>query len=155
MRYIGLMIFCSFATVVGAQAPATKPPAATGYTPPPVSTTYRPLAGKLFFTDAERERLDKARRDGVQIVDGEVISRSPRLEGFVRSSSGRTTYWVDGRQRFASDASKDVPSSPAMTGTEPMVTFRESQPTAKPSDQPVAAIRKATKSNAASDQSKK
>ncbi|MFO0305958.1 MAG: hypothetical protein ACK51J_09270, partial [Burkholderiales bacterium] len=30
---------------------------AGGYTPQPVSTTYRPLIGKLFFTDTERDRL--------------------------------------------------------------------------------------------------
>ena len=106
----------------------SNPPStgAGGYTPPPVSTTYRPLTGKLFFTDAERDRLDKARKDGVLVIDGEVVARSPQVEGFVRSSGGRTTYWVDGGQRIDAKPANSVTASPSMTGPEASVKFRES-----------------------------
>ena len=151
MRRALLFMTCMFATLVAAQTPPqtapqpTPQPAPTaGYTPPPVATTYRPLAGKLFFTDAERERLDKARRDGVQIVDSEIVPRSPRIDGFVRSSGGRTTYWVDGRQRIAADPTKDISAGAAMTGAEPTITFRETQATTKDSPSPnTAAIKSA------------
>jgi hypothetical protein len=105
----------------------TTPPSTTagGYTPPPVSTTYRPLTGKLFFTDAERDRLDKARKDGVLVVDGEVVARTPRVDGFVKSSSGRTTYWVDGGQRIDATPSNNIAARPSMTGTESAVKIRE------------------------------
>jgi len=104
------------------------PPAKTigGYTPPPVSTTYRPLNGKLFFTDAERDRLDKARKDGVLVVDGEIVARSPQVDGFVKSSSGRTTYWVDGGQRIDATPNNNIAARPSMTGTESVVKIRES-----------------------------
>ncbi|MBC7622551.1 MAG: hypothetical protein H7232_04105 [Aeromicrobium sp.] len=106
----------------------SNPPStgAGGYTPPPVSTTYRPLTGKLFFTDAERDRLDKARKDGVLVVDGEIVARSPQVEGFVRSSGGRTTYWVDGGQRIDAKPANSVTAGPSMTGPEASVKFRES-----------------------------
>ena len=106
----------------------TTPPSNTagGYTPPPVSTTYRPLTGKLFFTDAERDRLDKARRDGVLVVDGEVVARTPRVDGFVKSTSGRTTYWVDGSQRIDAASSSSIVAKPSITGTESAVKIRES-----------------------------
>jgi hypothetical protein len=131
MRRIYFSITFFVAATAMAQTPPPASAPAAGYTPPPVSTTYRPLTGKLFFSDAERDRLDKARRDGVQIVDGEVVTRSPRVDGFVRSSSGRTTYWVDGRQRIAADPAKDVSAGASMTGPESTVSFRETQPTAK------------------------
>jgi hypothetical protein len=132
MRKFALLLAAAVAypTLLIAQAPPpaapAAPAAATGYTPPPVSTTYRPLTGKLFFTDAERDRLDKARKDGVQIVDGEVVARAPRVEGFVQSSGGRTTYWVDGGQRITAAPSKNLAAAATMTGAEPAVTFRES-----------------------------
>jgi hypothetical protein len=110
--------------VTGQPAPPSK--TAGGYTPPPVSTTYRPLTGKLFFTDAERDRLDKARKDGVLEIDGEVVARSPRVNGFVKSSSGRTTYWVDGGQRIDAKSSNNIVAKPSMTGTESVVKIRES-----------------------------
>ncbi|MFO0462937.1 MAG: hypothetical protein ACK5YU_01895 [Burkholderiales bacterium] len=99
---------------------------AGGYTPQPVSTTYRPLIGKLFFTDTERDRLDKARKDGVSVVDGEVVARSPQVDGFVRSTSGRTVYWVDGSQRIDATSSNNIAAKPSMTGTESGVKFLES-----------------------------
>lgn len=110
--------------VTGQPAPPSK--AAGGYTPDPVSTTYRPLNGKLFFTDAERDRLDKARKDGVSVVDSDIVARSPQVDGFVNSSSGRTTYWVDGGQRIDAKPRDDLAATPKMVGPESRVKFLES-----------------------------
>ncbi len=109
-----------------AVAASAAPPTARGeaYTLDPVSTTYRPLTGRLFFSDAERARLDKARKDGVQILDGEVVARSPQLNGFVKSSDGRTTFWVDGAQRVQHSAAKLPMVASSMTGGEPTVKLR-------------------------------
>jgi hypothetical protein len=125
----------------------TAPPSATagGYTPPPVSTTYRPLTGKLFFTDAERDRLDKARKDGVLVVDGEVVARTPRVDGFVKSTSGRTTYWVDGGQRIDATPSNNIAARPSMTGTESAVKIRESGVGQTPPVMPKSVLAKGTK----------
>jgi hypothetical protein len=121
----------------------TTPPSTTagGYTPPPVSTTYRPLTGKLFFTDAERDRLDKARKDGVLVVDGEVVARTPRVDGFVKSTNGRTTYWVDGSQRIDAASSSSIVAKPSITGSESAVKIRESgvRPTAPAASKSVPA----------------
>ncbi|MFM7460613.1 MAG: hypothetical protein ACKO15_07240 [Burkholderiales bacterium] len=106
----------------------TTPPSkiAGGYTLQPVSTTYRPLIGRLFFTDTERDRLDKARKDGVSVVGGELVARSPQVDGFVKSSSGRTTYWVDGSQRIDAASSGNIVAKPWITGAESVVKLRES-----------------------------
>jgi len=134
MQTITLILLSLIAIPTIAQPSATKaPPAAEtvpdkAYRPDPVSTTYRPLTGRLFFSDLERERLDKARRDGVQIVDGEVIARSPQLNGFVKHSDGRITYWVDGGQRSVTGTSKKLDVAASMTGGEPSVMFKPSTP---------------------------
>jgi len=134
MQTITFIFLSLIATLTIAQTPATKTPppdtaaADKAYTPDPVSTTYRPLTGRLFFSDIERERLDKARRDGVQIVDGEVVARSPQLNGFVKHSDGRTTYWVDGGQRSVTPTSKKFDVASGMTGPEPSVMFKPSAP---------------------------
>ena len=117
-----------------AVAQSTPPPvsapssSSAGYTPDPVSTTHQLLTGRLFFSDAERERLDQARKDGVQIVDGEVVVRSPKLDGFVKSNDGRTIYWVDGGQRLQRGALKTLSVPSNMTGPESPVVLRESVP---------------------------
>jgi hypothetical protein len=124
---ITIALLCVSLKSVNAISQAAPPPTnPVAYTPPPVSTTYRPLIGKLFFSDAERDRLDKARKDGVLEIDGEVVARSPRVNGFVKSSSGRTTYWVDGGQRIDATSSNNIVAKPSMTGTESLVKIRES-----------------------------
>jgi len=148
MQTITLILLSLIAIPTIAQPSATKaPPAAEtvpdkAYRPDPVSTTYRPLTGRLFFSDLERERLDKARRDGVQIVDGEVIARSPQLNGFVKHSDGRITYWVDGGQRSVTGTSKKLDVAASMTGGEPSVMFK---PSTSPMIGPAAAAGRTTK----------
>jgi len=148
MQTIAFILLSLTATLAIAQPPASKTPPADvavsdkAYTPDPVSTTYRPLTGRLFFSDLERERLDKARRDGVQIVDGEVIARAPQLNGFVKHSDGRITYWVDGRQRNVTGTSKKLDVGSNMTGGEPRVMFK---PSTSPMIGPAAAAGRTTK----------
>lgn len=109
---------------------ATQPTKA----PDPIASTYRPLTGKLFFNDLERERLDKARKDGVQVVDSEVVNRTPTLNGMVRESSSRkTTYWVDGKARRVGTKERDPAIAPNMVGATPTVTLRASGEGAPPS----------------------
>ena len=144
---IGILVSLA-ATWAVAQAPSPKspptPPAVSSqaYTPDPVATTYRPLIGRLFFSDAERERLDRARKDGVQIIDGEAVARSPQLNGFVIRSDGRTTYWVEGGQRRVAGVATEMKVASSMTGAEPSVIFKPSTP---PMIAPATPARKATK----------
>jgi hypothetical protein len=120
-------LLCVSLKSVNAISQAAPPPTnPVAYTPPPVSTTYRPLIGKLFFSDAERDRLDKARKDGVSVVDSDIVARSPQVDGFVNSSSGRTTYWVDGGQRIDAKPRDDLAATPKMVGPESRVKFLES-----------------------------
>ena len=129
-----LLFVFGLALAVSATAQPTAPPAqapapsGTGYTPDPVSTTHQLLTGRLFFSDAERERLNQARKDGVLIVDGEVVARSPKLDGFVKSSDGRTVYWVDGGQRVQQSGQKTLSVPSNMTGPESPVVLRENVP---------------------------
>jgi hypothetical protein len=98
------------------------------YVPDPVATTYRPLSGRLFFSDVERARLDKARRDGIQVVQGDVIvTRDPKLNGFVKQSGGNSTYWVDSRSHVATNerGAPEVPRS--MVGKDSAVKFVPSE----------------------------
>jgi hypothetical protein len=108
--------------LAGAQTPVAPTKA-----PDPVASTYRPLTGKLFFNDTERARLEKARKDGVQVIDTEVLARAPQLDGFIRSSDGRTTYWVDGVARGGSARTSSARSpASSMVGPELAVTLKES-----------------------------
>ena len=118
--------------------PATPPSLAPaeGYTPDPVATAVQTLQGKLFFTDSERARADKARKDlaaglSVGIEDeGEsvVIERKSVLNGFMTRSDGATTYWLNGggasNTRFALSPMQPVniamrPTA-SLVGGEPM-----------------------------------
>ena len=93
------------------------------YTPDPITTTSRPLSGKLFFSDAKRAQLDRARKEGVLVVEDEIVQRTDVLNGFVRRSDGSTTYWVNGGAqagtRHLSDSARDVTATSAMVGTAP------------------------------------
>ncbi len=100
---------------------ATQPRLA--YTPDPITTTSLPLSGKLFFTDDKRAQLDKARRDGTIIVEGETVPRMMVLNGFVKRSDGSTVYWVnDGgktESRYTKVPSRDLMATSSMVGAEP------------------------------------
>ena len=130
LQALAMLIGVAFASAALAQGVASDKgtigtTATSAYVPDPVATTSRALSGKLFFTDAKRAQLNKARKDGVQIVNEEVVYRTTVLNGFVKRSDGSTTYWVNGgrqgntRYVVAHDGSV-LPSS-AMVGPEPKV----------------------------------
>ncbi|MBL8511783.1 MAG: hypothetical protein JNM52_09070 [Betaproteobacteria bacterium] len=57
-----------------------------------------PLSGTLFFTEAERRAMDKARTDQSQsTTDRQPGAKAPGLiNGVVKRSDGKGTVWVDG-----------------------------------------------------------
>lgn len=93
------------------------------YSPDPITTTSRPLSGKLFYSDEKRAQLDNARKGGIRIVDDVVIRRSTVLNGFVQRNDGSATYWVNGGGRSETRHVKAPPdgvaASSSMVGTEP------------------------------------
>ncbi len=64
--------------------------------------TARRLEGRLFFTAAERLRLDQARKRGLVVNDeGNFVEAPPNvLNGFVKRSDGKAVVWVDGEVRW-------------------------------------------------------
>ncbi len=120
-----LMAAALVAPTTFAQGTANAPAA---YVPDPVTTTSQALSGKLFFTDAKRKLLDKARKDGVQIFEEEVVHRSTVLNGFVRSSDGTATYWLNsgrpGDTRYVDVQDGSATTSSTMIGPASNVKFR-------------------------------
>ncbi len=129
-RLVLVVVAMLAATAAGAQSnnvtadktdSSNKSPA--GYTPDPITTTSLPLSGKLFFTDDKRTQLDRARRDGTIVVEGDVIQRTTVLNGFVKRSDGGTTYWVNGggktESRYVRVPLREVTVAPNMVGAEP------------------------------------
>ena len=68
--------------------------------PPPrkIADTAEPLAGTLFFSREQREKIDRARLRGEPIDEESVFlpDRKSVINGFVRRSDGKATVWVDG-----------------------------------------------------------
>jgi hypothetical protein len=69
---------------------------ATTSVPDPIANAIPSLQGKLFFTDQQRMQKERERKQGVEVVEGEVIPRVATLNGFMRRSDGVETYWIDG-----------------------------------------------------------
>ncbi len=105
------------ATTTFAKESANLPAA---YVPDPVTTTSLALSGKLFFTDAKRAQLDRARKSGVQVVNEEVVFRTTTLKGFIKSSDGSATYWINsgrsGDTRYVDGQDRSVSVDSAMVG---------------------------------------
>lgn len=83
--------------------------------------------GRLFFTPAERARMDAARDDAIanankpKVVAPVEAPRVPAarimtLNGIVRRSDGETTVWVNGKAVGARSASTDI--TPTGVGRE-------------------------------------
>lgn len=56
-----------------------------------------PPLGRLFFSAQERAQLDRQRNNPRAVVETHSGERSLTLNGEVRSSSGRSTHWVNGQ----------------------------------------------------------
>ena len=66
-----------------------------------IPSTSQALAGKLFFSREQRERLDRARAGGGIVVEADVVGPPvSRINGFVKRSDGETAVWVDGKARY-------------------------------------------------------
>ena len=65
-----------------------------------IPSTSQALAGRLFFSREQRERLDRVRAGGGTVVEADVVDPPvSRINGFVKRSDGETAVWVDGRMR--------------------------------------------------------
>lgn len=68
----------------------------------PTDDSAKRLDGRLFFSPLERQRIDSARKRGIDPVNDEQLSdgQAPILNGFVKRSDGNTVVWVDGNLRW-------------------------------------------------------
>ena len=64
--------------------------------------TAKRLEGRLFFSPAERQRMNDARKRGlVPGEDGQLVEPPPSvLNGFVKRSDGNISVWLDGVPRW-------------------------------------------------------
>ncbi len=83
--------------------------------PPPknISNTAEPLAGTLFFNREQRERIDRARKQGnIVEVEEEITTEKPRrpvINGFVKRSDGADAVWINGeRMNLAAGAADSI-----------------------------------------------
>ena len=65
-----------------------------------IPSTSQALAGRLFFSREQRERLDRARAGGGTVVEADIVDPPvSRINGFVKRSDGDMAVWIDGRMR--------------------------------------------------------
>lgn len=129
------LAFSASAQPAGTPAPASVPVPAPAPAPPspPNSADAKPaqavritqpsasplLTDRLFFSEDERSRLDRARARGVSTDELDAgISLSPTLDGVVRQVGGRTTYWVNGAARIPATKSREPVVPNTMIGPE-------------------------------------
>ena len=105
MTYRALFQFIALATLAGVHGDASAQ--ANSSAPPAISNVAPPFGGTLFFSREQRDRMDRARKNGEpQAEDGTIApERASVMNGFVRRSDGAATVWVDGAMR------SDVPSA--------------------------------------------
>ena len=97
--YALLTIAMSFGgNAIAATTPGNSVP------PPPkqIADTSEPLVGTLFFSREQRERIDRARKQGAIVLEEDDVvvikTRASTINGFVKRSDGKTTVWVDGQR---------------------------------------------------------
>jgi hypothetical protein len=128
-----LAAFCACALAASAQ-PSSTPPAQAAASQPnataepaksatPVRITQPGpsplLTDRLFFSEDERTRLDRARARGVSTDELDAgVSLAPTLDGVVRQVGGRTTYWVNGAPRVVAPKGREPIVPNAMIGPE-------------------------------------
>ncbi|MFN7219347.1 MAG: hypothetical protein ACK5UX_01740 [Burkholderiales bacterium] len=125
--------FCTWVLAASAQPSSTPPAQAAASQPnataePPKSATpvriTQPgpsplLTDRLFFSEDERARLDRARARGVSTDELDAgISLAPTLDGVMRQVGGRTTYWINGTPRVVAPRARDPIVPNAMIGPE-------------------------------------
>lgn len=112
----------SFPVAWFALAQSTSPAANTVSTPlqtPVEAEVTMPLTGTLFFSQEQRQRMDRARRSGLVSVDAETTTDSQRsiINGFVKRSDGATFVWVDERGQLLASGSLADQIQPLSVGT--------------------------------------
>lgn len=129
------VLVCQFATAVSAQvgnAPITAAPSSVGNI-----IAMQPLAGALFFTGDQRERMNRARTHGTSLLDGVPAQPAPSvLNGFVKRSDGQSAVWVDGQMRVNIQSGSARTLQPGDVGGEsknPAMLIRDS--TSQPAKQ--------------------
>lgn len=94
LAMVSFLIACYCGTASAAVGPGIDIP------PPPrkIADTKEPLAGTLFFSREQREKIDRARLRGEPIDEESVLApdRKSVINGFVKRSDGKATVWVDG-----------------------------------------------------------
>jgi hypothetical protein len=96
---IGLLA-CAVAPIVSAAGPPTTagPSKVATATAIPASPSVTPaLSGTLFYSDAERGKLERARRTGIVEPEEEWNSPQSVINGMVKHSDGGATVWLDGQ----------------------------------------------------------
>ena len=101
------MIFHFVALAALAGAHGTAMSQANLPAPPAISNVAPSFGGTLFFSREQRDRMDRARKNGEPPSEDGTIApeRASVMNGFVRRSDGAATVWVDGEMR------SDVPSA--------------------------------------------
>jgi hypothetical protein len=107
---------------VAASSSVQSDSASSTVLPPRLS---RPLSGRLFYSDGQRDTLDRSRERGARLstnandnLDEDALLRAPLIDGVLHRANGSKVYWVNGEMRVVSANSKapDVPN--ALIGPE-------------------------------------
>lgn len=97
MRSRFLLIACVvLAPSAGIAAAVVAPAAPSPAQADKPSTASTAFFGTLFYSDAERAKLDRARKSGGALPDDNENSPASVINGMVKRGDGQTTVWVDG-----------------------------------------------------------
>jgi|GEM_PF-3126083 len=84
-------------------APSSAPDPAMPPPPRKITDIAEPLSGTLFFSQEQRERIDRARQRGEVVVEEDVViavrNQPSIINGFVKRSDGKNIVWVDGEMQ--------------------------------------------------------
>lgn len=100
--YLFLMALAGHVLTGHAQAPTA---------PPNAVATAEPDLGRLFFSPERRNTLERQRQLNIreaQTLEGETLN----LNGLVIRSSGKKTFWLNGRAQNDNDAPTGVTITP-------------------------------------------
>ena len=96
-----LLVMAYLASATGSSAQSTSAPSSAPTSVNEVGTLTQPLAGTLFFSQQQRNSMDRVRKHGEISVDGVSEEPAPSvLNGFVKRSDGKTMIWIDGDARY-------------------------------------------------------
>ena len=135
----GLALQATNASAQAENVPPRQPP------PRNIAETSEPLAGKLFFSREQRERINRSRKGGAveteEIVVDAIAARPRRsvINGFVKRSDGLSTVWVDGKPLNPSDAAIAGELNPTDVGATSLTKVKLAGKLDAPTQQKAAA----------------